>query len=72
MTASLNTVFRLAFAQQHHPYLLDDLKGFRKMTGLCAADDAETLSMVRGIVEGLLNWPPQRGIPFTDPLQKAG
>ena len=31
---------QLAFAYQHQPHLLDDAEGFRKVTGLRAADNA--------------------------------
>jgi hypothetical protein len=38
---------QLAFAYQHQPHLLDDAEGFRKVTGLRAADNAVVLGVVR-------------------------
>jgi hypothetical protein len=51
----LNLALRLVFAYQHQPHLLDDAESFRKVTGLSASGNAETLGMVRGIIECLQN-----------------
>ena len=68
----LNLAFRLVFAYQHQPHLLNDAESFGEVTGLSVADNAETLSMVRGIIEGLQDQGPQRGITLADSLHKAG
>jgi hypothetical protein len=66
-----NIAFRLIFAYQHQSHMLDNSERFGEVTGLSTACNAETLDMVRGVIECLHNGKSTSRDRLSEPLENT-